>query len=121
MRVGLLGSGLIGMFYTMALHGHRSRDQVTVVYSRTSESAERFAKEWNVPHATTDMEAAIIHPDVDVVIVALPNHLHQEAVLPRRLAKRFCVPSHWGERLKKPKPCSRLSKTPACLQATSKI
>ena len=81
MRVGLLGSGLIGMFYTMALHGHRGRDQVTVVYSRTSESAERFAEQWNIPNSTTDMEAAINHPDVDVVIVALPNHLHLEAVL----------------------------------------
>ena len=26
------------------------------------------------------MDAAIRHPDTDVVIVALPNHLHEEAV-----------------------------------------
>ncbi len=81
MRICMLGSGLIGMFYTMALHGHRSRDQVTVVYSRTRESVDRFSREWNIPHATTDMQEAITHPDVDVVIVALPNHLHEEAVL----------------------------------------
>ncbi len=81
MRIGLLGSGLIGMFYTMALHGHRGRDQVTVVYSRTRESAERFASQWEIPHATTEMQQAIEHPEVDVVIVALPNHLHESAVL----------------------------------------
>lgn len=81
MRVCMLGSGLIGMFYTMALHGKRGRDQVTVVYSRTKESAEKFAEKWNIPVATIDMNAAIEHDDVDVVIVALPNHLHKDAVL----------------------------------------
>ena len=81
MRIGLLGSGLIGMFYTMALHGKRGRDQVTVVYSRTQESADQFAKEWNIPIATTNMSEAIESEDIDVVIVALPNHLHKEAVL----------------------------------------
>lgn len=80
MRIGLLGSGLIGMFYTMALHGNRGRDQVTVVYSRTQESADKFAKTWNVPLATTDMQVAIEHDEVDVVIVALPNNLHKDAV-----------------------------------------
>lgn len=81
MRIGLLGSGLIGMFYTMALHGKRSRDQVSVVYSRTQESADRFAETWGVPFRTTDMQTAIEHDEVDVVIVALPNHQHKEAVL----------------------------------------
>ncbi len=81
MRVCMLGAGLIGMFYTMALHGKRGRDRVTVVYSRTAESAEKFASQWGVPNSTTDMHKAIEQDDVDVVIVALPNHLHKQAVL----------------------------------------
>ena len=81
MRVCLLGAGLIGMFYTMALHRHRGKDQVTVVYSRTRESADKFAEQWNIPYATNDLLAAIQHPEVDVVIVALPNYLHESAVL----------------------------------------
>ena len=81
MRICLLGSGLIGMFYTMALQGKRGRDVVTVVYSRTQESADKFAKRWNVPTATTDMQTAINHDEVDVIIVALPNHLHKAAVI----------------------------------------
>ncbi len=80
MRICMLGSGLIAMFYTMALQGQRGRDRVSVVYSRTKGSAEEFAKKWNVPHHTTDMQAAIDHPDVDVIVVALPNHLHETAV-----------------------------------------
>ncbi len=81
MRICMLGSGLIGMFYTMALHGHRSRDRVSVVYSRSPESAEKFAKQWDIPTWTTDLHQAIEHPEVDVVIVGLPNHLHESAVL----------------------------------------
>ena len=35
----MLGTGLIGTFYTMCLHGQRSRDRVTAVYSRTEARA----------------------------------------------------------------------------------
>ena len=77
----MLGSGLIAMFYTMTLHRARSRDQVSVVYSRTPESADRFAKQWQIPYSTSDLERAVGHPEVDVVVVALPNHLHESAVM----------------------------------------
>src|SRR5262245_46381346 len=75
-----LGTGLIGDFYTMTLHGQRGRDRVRVAYSRSQERADAFASRWGIPETTTDLEAAIRHPETDVVIVALPNHLHEEAV-----------------------------------------
>ena len=80
-KVTVLGTGLIGMFYTRTLHGLRSRDQVQVVYSRSEERAKAFAAEWNIPTWTTDMDAAINHPDTDVVVIGLPNNLHEKAVL----------------------------------------
>jgi predicted dehydrogenase len=79
-KITMLGTGLIGMFYTMTIQGGRSRDKVEVVYSRTQERAEKFAKDWNVKHATTDMAEAINHPDTNVVVIGLPNNLHLEAV-----------------------------------------
>jgi predicted dehydrogenase len=78
--ISLLGTGLIGDFYTMTLHGQRGRDRVRVVYSRSERRGEAFSERWSIPEFTTDMEAAIRHPETDVVIVALPNHLHEEAV-----------------------------------------
>ena len=42
--ITMLGTGLIGMFYTMTLHGQRNRDRVEVVYSRTEERAKAFAE-----------------------------------------------------------------------------
>jgi predicted dehydrogenase len=80
-KITMLGTGLIGMFYTMTLHGRRSRDHVQVVYSRTEKRAKQFADEWAIPKATTDMEAAINDPETDVVVIGLPNNLHKDAAL----------------------------------------
>lgn len=77
----MLGTGLIGTFYTMCLHGQRSRDRVVSVYSRTEARAQSFAQEWGIPNAYTDMTAAIRDPEVEVVVIGLPNHQHEEAVL----------------------------------------
>ncbi len=79
-RVTMLGTGLIGLFYTMTLHGRRGRDRVHVVYSRTRERAEAFAAEWGIPSSTTDLEEAIAHPETDVVVVGLPNDLHEQTI-----------------------------------------
>ncbi len=38
--ITMLGTGLIGDFYTMTLHGQRRRDSVRVVYSRSAERGE---------------------------------------------------------------------------------
>jgi len=80
-KITMLGTGLIGTFYTMVLHGQRGRDRVEMIYSRTRDRAEAFAKEWGIPRWTTSMEEAINDPGTDVVVVGLPNYLHKEAVL----------------------------------------
>jgi predicted dehydrogenase len=79
-RIAMLGTGLIGTFYTMSLHGLRSRDKVVTVYSRSEERARVFSGEYNIPKYTTNMLEAINDPDVDVVVVGLPNHLHRDAI-----------------------------------------
>jgi predicted dehydrogenase len=80
-HISMLGTGLIGMFYTMALHGRRSRDRVEVVYSRTSERAKTFAADWGIPKFTTSLDEAIRDAAADTIVVALPNYLHEQAVV----------------------------------------
>lgn len=75
-KITMLGTGLIGMFYTRALHEHRRPDRVHVVYSRSEARAQAFAQEWGIPNWTTDMVAAIADPETDIVVIGLPNHLH---------------------------------------------
>jgi len=80
-RITLLGTGLIGSFYAEALHGHRGRDRVQVAYSRSLEKAQQFAAKWDIPSATANLEEAICDSATGAVIVALPNHLHEQAVV----------------------------------------
>jgi predicted dehydrogenase len=80
-RIALLGTGLIGTFYATALQGKRRQDRVTVVQGRDPERTRAFAEKRGIPRATTDMAEAIRHPDADVVVIGLPNHLHESAAL----------------------------------------
>jgi predicted dehydrogenase len=80
-RIAMLGSGFIGRFYAESLQGYRSRDKIVSIYSRREESAKKFAEDYKTEHITTNMEESISHPDVDIVCIALPNNLHEEAVM----------------------------------------
>ena len=78
--ITMLGTGFIGDFYANTLHGQRGRDRVRIVYSRSAERGGAFQERWAIPESTTDLAAAVNHPKTDVVVVALPNFLHEEAV-----------------------------------------
>jgi len=80
-NIAMLGSGFIGRFYADALQGYRSKDNVISIYSRREESAKKFAEDYRCKHWTTNMEEAIANPDVSIVCIALPNNLHEEAVM----------------------------------------
>jgi predicted dehydrogenase len=80
-NIAMLGSGFIARFYANSILGQRSRDSIVSVYSRRAESAQQFAKDYHCRHWTTEMEAAIAHPGVDLVCISLPNNLHEIAVL----------------------------------------
>jgi predicted dehydrogenase len=79
-NVAMLGTGLIGDFYTMTLHGRRNRDRVGIVYSRSEKRGKAFSERWEIPGYTTSLEEAIGHDEVDTVVVGLPNFLHEEAI-----------------------------------------
>jgi len=80
-KVCILGGGFIGRFYAESLCGRRGKDMVTVVYARKKETAIRFATDYQVAHYTTEMEDAIAHSETEFVVIALPNYLHEEAVM----------------------------------------
>ena len=80
-KIAMLGSGFIGRFYADSLQGQRSKDKIVSIYSRKEESAKKFAADYKVDHVTTNMEEAIARPEVTIVCIALPNNLHEEAVM----------------------------------------
>jgi predicted dehydrogenase len=80
-NITMLGAGLIGTFYTMTIHGQRSRDRIQTICALTDEEAKSFARKWDIPRWTNDLVKAVEDPETDIVVVGLPNNLHKKAVL----------------------------------------
>lgn len=80
-KIAMLGAGLIGRFYTMSLLNFRGKDEIKVVCAANEEDAKKFAAEFDIPRWTDDMAAAIRDPEVDTVIIGIPNYLHKKAAL----------------------------------------
>ncbi len=80
-KIAMLGTGLIGRFYTMSLQNYRGKDQIVMACASSLEEVEKYCEEFGVPRYTTDIAKAVQDPEVDTVIVALPNYLHKKAVL----------------------------------------
>jgi predicted dehydrogenase len=89
-NVALLGSGFVAEFY---MQGFENVAGQTVVanYSRSTNRAQGFAERWRIPEATTDLDALIARDDIDLFIIALPNHEHLPASLKLSAAKRHQV------------------------------
>ncbi len=77
--MGLLGSGFVADFY---LDGLREVPDARAVanYSRSAERASTFGERRGIERQYTDMAELCADPAVDMVVVALPNHLHLDAV-----------------------------------------
>jgi len=54
------------------------RNHLLAVGSRSQESAESYAREKKIPRAYGSYESLLADPDVEVIYISLPNHLHAE-------------------------------------------
>ena len=79
-KITMLGTGLIGTFYTQTLHGTRGRDRVVNVYSRSAARARAFAATHGIGRWTDDLKKAVHDDESEIVVVGLPNDVHREAV-----------------------------------------
>ena len=91
MKIAMLGSGFIAHFYATSLHAQRRIDVIYSVYSRNLDHAKKFAADFNLQHYTSNMEEAINHPEVEVVLISLPNDLHEAAVAACAKAKKHVL------------------------------
>lgn len=80
-KIALLGTGLIGRFYTMSLLNFRGKDEIKIVCAATMDEARKFAEEFNIPRWTDDLAKAVQDGEVDTVIIGIPNYLHKKAAL----------------------------------------
>ena len=77
LRWGLLSTARINNALIPAIRG-AGGNQLEAVASRSQETAEAYAREWNIPRTFGSYETLLSDPDIDVVYNPLPNHLHAE-------------------------------------------
>src|SRR5207237_810445 len=77
-RVAILGAGFMASAHASNYAALGERVSVERVASRTPERAAKVAATVGA-EATTELDAAIRDPEVDVVDICLPTPLHREA------------------------------------------
>ncbi len=77
-RIGILGCGFLATFYMQGL-AEVPDQQVVAVYGRDRRKASEFAAKWHISDFSDDMEAVAARPDIDLLLIALPNDLHLPA------------------------------------------
>jgi predicted dehydrogenase len=76
--IGMLGSGFIGEFHALGLR-HVPNARVVANYGAGPERREAFARRFG-SRPFDSIDGVCADPDVDLVVVSLPNHLHLDAV-----------------------------------------
>jgi predicted dehydrogenase len=73
-KVGVIGLGFIGPAHIEAVR--RLGHQVVAVAARTQQQADERAARYHVPRGYGDYQDLVNDPEVEVVHIASPNHLH---------------------------------------------
>ncbi len=105
-KIAMIGTGLIGRFYTMSLKHFRGKDEIVMACSKEEEEAAKFAEEFGIPRYTTDMAKAIQDPEVDTElwhcqIICIKKQFYWK----QKLEKPFYATSHWIQARKKHSKC----------------
>lgn len=73
----ILGTGMIARSLAKALESS-STSRLLAVGSRNAASAEKFGKEFGVSRCYGSYEEVLADPEVSIVYISLPNHMHAE-------------------------------------------
>src|SRR3979411_96882 len=89
-RIGMLGSGFVADFYMDGLRDVPGAE-VVANYSRSQMRAQEFGTRYGIPRQYTTMEALCADPEVQMVVIGLPNHLHVDAARAATMAQKAMV------------------------------
>lgn len=79
-RIGLVGSQFICGIHAESIH-RCSDAELFAVASPSQDHAKEFARRCKVPHHFTDHRKMLELPELDVVLVGIPNYLHCQITL----------------------------------------
>ncbi|MGB7093553.1 MAG: Gfo/Idh/MocA family oxidoreductase, partial [Anaerolineales bacterium] len=77
LKWGLISTARINRALIKSLRASE-RNELAAVASRSQDTAEQYAAEWEIPHAFGSYQSMLDDPGIDVVYNSLPNSLHTE-------------------------------------------
>src|SRR5258708_3078910 len=89
-KVGLIGSQFISAIHAESLKSC-PQAEIAAVASPTPGNAERFAKRFGIPRALTDYGELLALPEIEMVVVGVPNDLPCRGVLDGAAAGKHIV------------------------------
>ncbi len=89
-QVGIIGSQFISSIHADALQ-HCAQAMLAAVASPSPGHAEQFAGRWSIPRWFTDYRELLALPEIQLVVLGLPNDLHCQAVLDAAAAGKHIV------------------------------
>ena len=88
--VGIIGSQFISTIHAEALRAY-PHAEIRAVASPTPGHAQAFAERLAIPHHLTDYKKMLAMPEVDMVVVGVPNDLHHRITLDAAAAGKHVV------------------------------
>ena len=90
--IGIVGAGFAAGFHAEMYRHLASLDvELVAVVSRTREKAEDLAKRYGIGHALSDYVDLLARPDIDIVDLCVPNHLHSDFAVQAAQAGKHIV------------------------------
>lgn len=86
-RFGLIGTGFMGKAHAIALRSVATvfpdvaAPDLTCLVDTSGERAAQLARAWGFSRYSDDWQSVCADPDVDVIDICTPNHLHREMAL----------------------------------------
>jgi 2-hydroxy-4-carboxymuconate semialdehyde hemiacetal dehydrogenase len=77
MKICLAGEGAQGMTHMQVISEMEDVEVVSLAGGIETDTAA-FAKEWSIPHWSLDLEACLLQPGVEAVILTTPSQVHAE-------------------------------------------
>jgi predicted dehydrogenase len=89
-RVGLIGGGFVSDLHAEAFQEVPEAELVAVCNVNKA-ALDPFARKWKIPHTFSDHRKLLERKDVDMVVLGIPNHLHQEVAVAAAEARKQIV------------------------------
>lgn len=76
-RLGILGAGFIGKVHANMFSQLAEQVTVQVIADPLADNASKAAEEYGIAEVSADPEAVLTRDDIDAVVLAVPNKLHE--------------------------------------------